>query len=778
MRRILNTLAALCLIAVLAAVFPARAQWMEDGTAVAAYDEYQGEMYIVPDGMGGVFIAWTDHRNGAHDEVYAQYYDADGNALWTAGGVDVTQALAVDQETAQIVLVGDGGIIVVYENNNMLDFNITAQRLDANGNQLWPFAGITICAASADQINPAAIPDGEGGAIVAWRDERDGNWDVYVQRVDSSGVVQWAANGAAICTSTGTQSDIVITTDGNHGAIITWTDHRAGTESDIYAQRVNQYGAVTWSANGVPVCTATDYQYMPQIIEDGSGGAIITWTDYRGGGTSDIYAQKVDAGGWMQWTSNGVPISTAMNDQEGPMMTTDGAGGAIIAWSDYRGTMIVHWNVYAQRVDTDGNVQWTADGVLVCGAWDTQSDVAVTSTPEGGAIIVWEDSRNGVAEDVFAQKIDADGNALWEANGVPVADVVDMQVSPVIVEDGSGGAIVSWMDNRPEEYNWDVYILRMDHEGNWGYPSPAITGVEDVPHDQGGLVTVTWDASRLDAYPEQEITHYAVWRSLNGPPWYVWELRDEIDAYCQNAYTCTDSTTADSTIAGTAYHHYMIIAHTADPLVYWESNPDSGYSVDNTVPGPPTMLAGEQSFEPEGLILSWDQNPEPDIAHYAVYRGCDEGFEPAVENRIAVPVETGYFDAEWRWSSGFCYKVTAVDANGNESASAFLGSGAVTGGETPSTPNVTYLDQNFPNPFNPVTSIRFGLKEPSYVSLRIYDAAGRLVRILVDGRRDGGNYREVWDGEDNAGRAVASGVYFYGLKAGTFEETRKMVLLR
>ena len=145
---------------------------------------------------------------------------------------------------------------------------------------------------------------------------------------------------------------------------------------------------------------------------------------------------------------------------------------------------------------------------------------------------------------------------------------------------------------------------------------------------------------------------------------------------------------------------------------------------------------------------------------------------------MATPTEPGYFDSGWRWSSGYYYKVSAIDIHGNESLWAVLNPDAVTGGDTPKAPAATYLAQNYPNPFNPSTRITFGLKEPAAVSLRIYDAAGRLVRVLVEGTRPAGIYSELWDGMDNGRRAVASGLYFYRLDAGSFSQTRKMVLLR
>jgi len=93
-------------------------------------------------------------------------------------------------------------------------------------------------------------------------------------------------------------------------------------------------------------------------------------------------------------------------------------------------------------------------------------------------------------------------------------------------------------------------------------------------------------------------------------------------------------------------------------------------------------------------------------------------------------------------------------------------------------PAVNSLAQNHPNPFNPTTTISFGLRERGAVSLKIYDAAGRLVRTLVDEVREAGTYRETWDGRNNRGTRVASGIYFYRMKTPGFVWSRKMALLR
>ncbi|UCF04570.1 MAG: S8 family serine peptidase [bacterium] len=95
------------------------------------------------------------------------------------------------------------------------------------------------------------------------------------------------------------------------------------------------------------------------------------------------------------------------------------------------------------------------------------------------------------------------------------------------------------------------------------------------------------------------------------------------------------------------------------------------------------------------------------------------------------------------------------------------------------TPALTYkLGQNYPNPFNPNTTISFQIPAAGYLSLNIYDASGKLVRTLVDGHWSEGLHAVNWNGLDNNGAAVASGIYFYKIDAGAFVETKKMVLLR
>lgn len=88
------------------------------------------------------------------------------------------------------------------------------------------------------------------------------------------------------------------------------------------------------------------------------------------------------------------------------------------------------------------------------------------------------------------------------------------------------------------------------------------------------------------------------------------------------------------------------------------------------------------------------------------------------------------------------------------------------------------LSQNYPNPFNPSTTIRFGLPSPSNVSLRIYNIQGEEVRTLVCDYLSGGFYEVEWDGRDEAGSQVASGIYIYRIQAGNFVQSKKMTFIK
>ena len=94
------------------------------------------------------------------------------------------------------------------------------------------------------------------------------------------------------------------------------------------------------------------------------------------------------------------------------------------------------------------------------------------------------------------------------------------------------------------------------------------------------------------------------------------------------------------------------------------------------------------------------------------------------------------------------------------------------------TPTSFALEQNYPNPFNPSTQITFQLPYSEHVELKVYNSLGREVRRLVSGQYDAGVHSVAWNGTNDYGRKVSSGTYFYTIQAGTFNQTKKMQLLK
>jgi hypothetical protein len=229
-------------------------------------------------------------------------------------------------------------------------------------------------------------------------------------------------------------------------------------------------GMAKWTSSGAPVCTLAAYSLRPSLVADDSGGAIVAWADGRAGNALHIFAQRVDASGRSQWTTNGVALCTAPNGQDKPVACADGAHGAIVAWADYRsGTSL---DLYAVRVSPVGAPLWPADGVPVCATPGEQSAARIAPDGVGGAIVTWQDHR-GPDWDIYAQRVTALGTIRWAPNGVALCTLANDQNNPTLAPGGPGGAIVAWTDARVSAASSDIYAQGVDSTG----AIPAIVGV-------------------------------------------------------------------------------------------------------------------------------------------------------------------------------------------------------------------------------------------------------------------------------------------------------------
>ncbi len=330
--------------------------------------------------------------------------------------------------------------------------------------------------------------------------------------------------------------------------------------------------------------------------------------------------------------------------------------------------------------------------------------------------------------------------------------------------------------------------------------APDIIAVRDVPNDQGKQAHVSWFPSPNESF-NNEVSHYVLWRAVKAfnaasatgyrvikapsmAALYDYGIRhgqkgDRVAVADSTAwdyiasvpshpgfevYSYVAPTLTDSNATGRNYTTFMVSAYDIFSR-FVDSKVDSGFSVDNIAPVAP---AGFVASNPAtGVRLSWKANREEDLAYYAIYKGMRA--EPIVRT-----VDSSYVDTNVSEGVTYSYRITAFDVNGNQSintpAAVIVG---VAGSRVDAIPAEYALSYNYPNPFNPRTTITFELPEQGIVKLTILNAMGQEIVTLLDKRLQAGYYSVVWEAKDQA-----SGIYFCRFTGKNFSQLKKMLLAK
>ncbi len=182
----------------------------------------------------------------------------------------------------------------------------------------------------------------------------------------------------------------------------------------------------------------------PTVAADGAGGVFAAWDDNRDVALTgtNVFIQRYDADGIAKWTTDGVPVVTAVGRQDDPLVVPVGGGSVVVLWLDER--VANDPRIHAQRFDGLGVAQWTANGVRVGVNDFDQSRLAVAGDPAGDVFVTWAETTNNFR--TFVQKLDANGAPLWGANGVEYSSGVFGGGSVInVIADGNGGAVVGWI---------------------------------------------------------------------------------------------------------------------------------------------------------------------------------------------------------------------------------------------------------------------------------------------------------------------------------------------
>jgi len=733
---------------------------------------------------------------------------AEGGIAWGSAGKPVCTA-SKNQQNIRMVPDGSGGAIIVWEDYRGLDPNIYAQRINKDGNRLWGDYGVAVCTATSGQLNPVVVGDGSGGAIIAWEDYRNvPNRNIYAQRINDVGMPMWLTDGlplAGLITQDQLFPDIV--RDGLGGAVIVWQEREGANQYSIRAQRIEGNGIISWGDSGVIVSSGTVSKEFPKVVNDGQG-FIITWQDFHNT-NYDIYAQRVlISSGTVEWESFGMPVSSASGDQLEPEIVSDGLGGAIICWTDYRNS---NSDIYAQWINSAGVRRWESvivsgdlNGIPICQAQSEQTNPVIVSRIEGetivGAIFAWEDRRDNTNWDIYATGINLDIGSGWTADAVPIATGGQSQMCPRLVNDSQGGGIGAWREESLLTNQYQIFATKKGEGGIplWNsYPGVLVcqgSGIREhqIVSDGSGGIIVAWQAN-YDIFAQRVVdAPLKGYASISGRVTLsdgetgitgveVWALQGE-----KLISGCITNSNGYYGITGLLWGTtYFVWAN-------WNANDiESSVSKGTYAPSYSFNFTLELDYE-LGTIAGNVSGVEREAKRVSA-SGFNNSLSPGnsiafveLEQRgkvmVKVPLE---MDGSYSIPNLLPGRFIARAYNGNIYSNPRIVN--LSEGETLRVdfafgimPEETVF--NYPNPAKDgSTTIRYycGYADPE-AEIKIYNISGELVKKVeaneID-RTDAPIYSFLWDCKNNSGKEIASGIYIYAVevkeKAGS--ESKKVV---
>ncbi len=419
---------------------------VSDGRSLASSSGLLGGTRLLEDREGGCYVGWSEDR--PYEHTYLLHLGPDGCPLpgWPGEGLQIGGP-GLEQDYFDMVPDGAAGVLLVWQEVNYFvggaSSDLFMTRVTAGGSAFpgWTLAGRRVCAAPGDEDMVSMIPDGTGGAVICWRDNRSEQGqsvsstygDIYALRVDSGGNVPpgWPEDGLGVGVAPHGQGFPVLVPDGTGGAIFAWRDDRSdstGQDSHIFASRADGTGVLRWGqpSSGIEVIAASGY---PIAISDSAGGAFIV----GGAFATHLDPSGVPAPGWH---TGGDPINFGGISPSAVVATADGAGGLYLGWAGYEGAAS-RYRVRLARILGSGAPagSWPPAGIVVSEGLGLSSVVpgpigthggSVTTDSEGAVFLSWYAGNPDGEMSVYVQR----ATSQAQLTSIPPIEAVSVMGNP------------------------------------------------------------------------------------------------------------------------------------------------------------------------------------------------------------------------------------------------------------------------------------------------------------------------------------------------------------
>ncbi|MBL8862340.1 MAG: hypothetical protein JNK02_10045 [Planctomycetes bacterium] len=460
----------------------ALAQWPSDvsqnlGVCTATGDQAVPKIAVASD--GGTWIAWFDNRGGSY-AVYAQKLDVAGYPRFPANGLLVSaepqSSSLVDWDIASD---GAGGCVLAFtDTRNGGDLDVHAYRLSASGAFLWGATGVPLSNNADYEANPKIARLSDGSFAVTWsRLPSPGPGAVHVQKLDASGVPQYAGDGIEIV-GPGTEKPgfSAIAASDAGGYVVGYVRDISTFASPRHyrAQKFDAAGTPLWNG-GTPLAiydaASMPIAYQPIVRADGAGGAVFAWHSAVGS-TFDCWIQRVTAAGAEVHAHNGVQVSTeASRSKLDPSIGLAANGDVVVAFNK-RDLAQSQWATCAQRISPAGARLWTNDGIelLPFNGVPKQFERCTVASGSNLAHVVTFEQTNYPSQGLraLAFLLDSNGSSGWGPSPVVVSSVLSPKDKPGLVVGPYNDARLAWDDARND--SGDVHAQALTALGEPGPP--------------------------------------------------------------------------------------------------------------------------------------------------------------------------------------------------------------------------------------------------------------------------------------------------------------------